>query len=277
MAPAADDGPPSARRIRVGSSGRARRYRARPGARRAGRPRRALVGSAARSRTLSGALAPCSPSAFASTAPRGRRSGWISRGVLDGSVRSSGRRGGHRTASRHYNRPVAASGGDSVPRPDARRFVAALASAAPVPGGGSASAVAASLGASLVAMVAALSLDRPRYAQHADLLDWAGAAATDSRTSSWRSPMRMRRLCRLRGGDEAAAGHRRRAGDPTAALRAAARSAAEVPLVCVEACVELVGVVEALAGRSNVNASSDLNVAVAARRGGRPWRGGQRP
>lgn len=140
-------------------------------------------------------------------------------------------------------------------------FLERLSSAEPVPGGGSAAAVAGSLAAGLVSMVAQLSR-RQQLVQHARLHDYAEGEG--QRLAA--------RLLQLADEDAAAYGEFAAALKlPRATLaesearavakRRAARVAAEVPLRTVEACLEVVKVAEALAGRCNPNASSDITVA----------------
>jgi formiminotetrahydrofolate cyclodeaminase len=111
-------------------------------------------------------------------------------------------------------------------------------------------------------MVAALSTDRPRYAAH---------AATHARAAMTGHELADRFLDLADRDSDAYAGFSGALKLPketddervvrSAAVRSAARTAAEIPLECVQACRELVAAAERLAGRSNANASSDLAVA----------------
>ncbi len=141
-------------------------------------------------------------------------------------------------------------------------FAARLASAEPVPGGGSASAVAGALGAALVAMVARLSEGRPAYAEHEPTIRAAGGIGVslverflDLADADAAAYARLAAAFRLPRTTDAEVEARR------ARIRDAARQAARVPLESVEACLELVRAADALAGRSNRNAASDLAVA----------------
>jgi glutamate formiminotransferase/formiminotetrahydrofolate cyclodeaminase len=141
-------------------------------------------------------------------------------------------------------------------------FIGLLGSPTPSPGGGAASAVAASCGAALVAMVASLSVDRPKYAafaashaRHGDAGRELGArllALADEDAAAYAAFAAALKLPRETEADKAAR---------TSAIRASARVAADVPLRTVEACLAVVVASEGLAGRSNLNAASDLAVA----------------
>ena len=141
-------------------------------------------------------------------------------------------------------------------------FLQALASDQPTPGGGAAAAVSAALAASLTAMVLRLSLDRPKYADFADLHAEALPASDAARA----------RFLELADDDATAyAGYRAARGMPRetdaekdareAATREAARVAAKVPLEVVKACQAQVELVDRVAGRTNLYVASDLDVA----------------
>jgi formiminotetrahydrofolate cyclodeaminase len=141
-------------------------------------------------------------------------------------------------------------------------FLERLASAEPVPGGGAASAVAAALGASLVSMVAGLSMGRPKYAAYEATLARAEEegkrlagefmALADRDAEAYAGYAAALKL--PRDTDEQAEARR-------AAIRTAARQASEAPWETVRACHFLAVAAESLAGRSNTNASSDVLVA----------------
>jgi formiminotetrahydrofolate cyclodeaminase len=141
-------------------------------------------------------------------------------------------------------------------------FTAVLATAEPIPGGGSAAAVAASIAASLVVMVARLSLDRPKYAAfdatHQRAIQSGEAARTrflelaDADADAYATFSAALKLPRESPEEQTARAQ---------SIDSAAREAAQVPLEVVRQCQGLIELAESMAGRSNLNASSDLDVA----------------
>jgi formiminotetrahydrofolate cyclodeaminase len=153
--------------------------------------------------------------------------------------------------------------------PDARladrsveELTAALATDSPVPGGGTATALAASLASGLTSMVVRLSQERPAYEEHATLHAQALSAADDARqrfldladedASAYTAYVASRRLPKETDDERVVR---------AAASREAARLATTVPLSVVQLCHDLAELVERLAGRTNVNVASDLDIA----------------
>jgi len=141
-------------------------------------------------------------------------------------------------------------------------FSEALSSDAPTPGGGTASAVAGSMGAALVLMVARLTLGRDKYAEahgrmeavqeevqvlREELLDLA-----DDDAVAFEAVMRAYRLPK---GDEKEKAAR------SGAIQAAVRQAVDVPLQVARRCLRVLVLAGETARCGNPNAASDSLVA----------------
>jgi formiminotetrahydrofolate cyclodeaminase len=137
-----------------------------------------------------------------------------------------------------------------------------LASRAPVPGGGSASALAGALGAALVEMVCELTVGKPEYEEVDPVARQIGAAAAELRGSL------------LAAADEDAAAYldvvaarrlRRESDEERAARKAAigeaSVAATEVPLRVAQLAAKVLDLAASIASIGNRNAASDAGAA----------------
>jgi glutamate formiminotransferase / formiminotetrahydrofolate cyclodeaminase len=141
-------------------------------------------------------------------------------------------------------------------------FVGAVASSAPVPGGGSVAAHAGALGAALAQMVAGLTVGRKKYAAvDAEMREFALQAAAlvrelsalvDRDAASYAAVSAAYKLPH-----ETDADTRHRADAITQALL----GAADVPLETARACVRVCELAASVAHKGNANAVSDAGVA----------------
>jgi formiminotetrahydrofolate cyclodeaminase len=146
-------------------------------------------------------------------------------------------------------------------------FLAELASAAPAPGGGAAAALQAALGAALVSMVCNLTIGKPRYAEHeatmlavradAEKARLSALALADEDAAAFSAVGAAYKLAK--DTDEAKAVR-------AAAIQAALRGAADVPLRTAAVAAEIVSLCARFLDGANVNVISDIAVAAASAR-----------
>ncbi|MGE0385913.1 MAG: methenyltetrahydrofolate cyclohydrolase [Gammaproteobacteria bacterium] len=144
-------------------------------------------------------------------------------------------------------------------------FLDALASKAPTPGGGSAAAIMGAMAAALSAMVCNLTIGKEKFAEvepdmraaleHGERLRARLLEMVNEDVAAFDAVMAAYALPRQTDDEKAAR---------TAAVQAALRTATDVPLACVRACAELIGVIRAVAEKGNKGVISDAGVAVLA-------------
>lgn len=137
-------------------------------------------------------------------------------------------------------------------------FLDALASDAPTPGGGTGAAVVGAVGASLVAMLARLTVGRKRYAAHEELMQAVAEEAASARTALLDLAQEDARAYEAVGAAlQMAKGSEEEKAARSAALQEAMKGACDVPLRVMERCLEVISLAKNAVRRGNVNAASD--------------------
>jgi formiminotetrahydrofolate cyclodeaminase len=142
-------------------------------------------------------------------------------------------------------------------------LLAALRSSSPTPGGGSASALAGALGASLLAMVASMQSRRAPSEADVDRLQGAGhqciahserlAALVDRDADAYALVVEAFRLPKTSDAEKVAR---------SARIQEAMKSAIEAPLDVMRECLAAVEAANIIADLGNPNAASDVGVAL---------------
>jgi formiminotetrahydrofolate cyclodeaminase len=137
-------------------------------------------------------------------------------------------------------------------------FLGRLASAEPTPGGGTGAAVAGAMGAALVRMLASLTIGKPKYAAHEELMkaieeevaeqqrELLALASEDA--ASYDRVGAAYKLPKDTDGQKAAR---------TKAIQEAMKGACEAPLQVMERCTTVIGLAKNAVERGNRNAASD--------------------
>jgi formiminotetrahydrofolate cyclodeaminase len=142
-------------------------------------------------------------------------------------------------------------------------FLDELASSAPAPGGGSVAALSGALGAALISMVCNLTLGKEKYADvqediqallaQSEALRKELVGLLEADVEVYTEVSKAMKMPRTTEEEKAAR---------TAALQKALKDATGVPMRVAEACVQVMDLCRPTAEKGNVNAVSDVGVAV---------------
>jgi len=140
-------------------------------------------------------------------------------------------------------------------------FLDELASSAPAPGGGSAAALAAAIGAALISMVANLTVGKKKYADvqddmqrilsHSEALRHKCVKLLEDDVAAYTEVIRAYKMPRDTEEQKQAR---------SAAIQEALKGATAVPMELAEACVEILNLCPESAEKGNVHAVSDAGV-----------------